>query len=167
MDKSNQNQIAKSGEFTFAEINPLDESQVLAAVSGKALKMDMSETYWTPLAIGETKRLIFQELRTETMPDFKEKDVLVDLTVAVFVEVCRDQKTGQITQQMVKTASTKIVNFVTSKNLPRHACMEVEYKGKAKSKGGNIYDNFAFYLVIQDIPEEPVATENVTAEEVK
>lgn len=167
MDKSNVNQIAKKGEFAFAEINPLDESQVLAAVSGKALKMDMSEQYWTPLNPGETKRLIFQELRTESMPDFKDKDVLVDLQVAVFVEVCRDPKTGNITQQMVKTASTKIVNFVTSKNLPRHACMEVEYKGKAKAKTGNLYDNFAFYLVIQDIPEETVETETVIAEEVK
>lgn len=158
------NQLATTGGFSFSVINPMNENAVMAAINGKTLKMDVSEIYWSPATIGEQKRLIFQELRNEQMPDFKEKDVLVDLQVAVFVEVKKDDKTGEITQQMIKTASTKIVNFCTSKGLPRHACLDVMYKGKAKAKSGNLYDDFAFYLVIQDLPEAD--TVNVNAEEV-
>lgn len=152
---TNANEAAVATRETFFnEVNPLNQTQVAAAATGKVLKFDMSANYWTPLQIGERKRLIFQETNIEPAPDFNDPAKMVDLRVAKFVEVYVDEKTGEIRQQMVRTAATKILSFIDSFNLPKHACLEIEYKGKMKSKkAARMYDDFAFYPVMQDIDQ--------------
>ena len=149
----NQNQITKS-EQMFAGINPLNRGQVELAATGLALNFDISANYWTPMQIGEKKRLIYQETATEQAPDFNDPTKLVELRVAKFVEVYINQD-GEICQQMIRTAATKILSFIDSFDLPKHACLEIVYKGKMKSKkAARMYDDFAFYPVVINVNQE-------------
>lgn len=152
MENPNNTALAVKDQNFLGEVNPLNESQVAAFATAKTLPFDMAANYWTPTAPGESKRLIFQGIATEQAPDFADASKMVDLEVARFVEVYVDDKTGEIKQQMVRTASKMILSFLKTFNggVPRHACLQVEYKGKAKGKKYQ-YDNWAFYPVIQEL----------------
>lgn len=148
---ANEAAVATRDQF-LSEVNPLDSMQVAAIANGEVLPFDMAANYWSPTEKGEKKRLIFQKIVTEPCPSFTDPTVMVDLEVAHFVEVVLDKETGEVTQNMVRTASKMIVSFLKTFNggVPKHAAMLIEYKGREKGKR-YMYDNWAIRPIIQNV----------------
>lgn len=152
MENPNETTAVAVKDQFLTEVNPLNESQVAAIATAQVLNFDMASYYWEPTVVGESKRLIFQEIRNEMLPSFTRLGEFDPVDVAYFVEVYIDQDTAEIKQRMIRTASTKILNFLKKTNggVPRHACIHIEFKGEKQGKKFR-FDDFAIYPVIQKL----------------
>lgn len=95
----------------------------------QAAPLELNGEYWTPLREGETRRMFFNELRTEITTDMASgKDV--ELLVAYFVEVIDGSK------RVVRQGSRRLtaVLEMRSKEILSGTPLEITYLGKIKNK---------------------------------
>ncbi len=145
--------IVQAGEQTlpFATVGSLTTNpEALAAlVTAPELEFDMKGEYWSPEKDGERKRLVFQHIvEKEPNPNKYGDGEIVYLDVAYFVEVY--QEDGEPKQRMLRSASTVLVSFLKKNNVPKHAAIDVVYKGKKKGDK-YMYDDFAIIPVVVDL----------------
>lgn len=127
----------------------IDELEKIA--SAPSLDFDMKGEYWTPVQPGERKRLIFQYLvKDELVPNKYGSDPseVIPIDTAYFVESYNEN--GIHKQRMIRSCATVIVSFIIRNRVPRHAVMDIQYKGKKKGSTF-FYDDFAFIPVIVNL----------------
>ncbi|MEG2761262.1 MAG: hypothetical protein RR921_08050, partial [Mucinivorans sp.] len=95
-----------------------------------AAPLELNGEYWTPLKEGETRRMFFNELRTETTTDMASGGD-IDLIVAYFVEV---QPNGD--KRVIRQGSRRLtaVLEMRAKEITSGTPLEITYLGKIKNK---------------------------------
>jgi len=166
MDKSNSktdtmqvqlhddsNAIVQPGEtrLPFAVANGngtgLSQSQLQQIANAESLDFDMKGETWSPLNVGERKRLVYQQLVKGELVANKfgnSPEELVPVDCAYFVELYHENNAFK--QRMVRSFATVVVSFLERNRVPKHAVLDIEYKGKKK---GNtfMFDDFKFIPV--------------------
>lgn len=128
-----------------AGVNKEELSQIANADN---LDFDMKGEYWTPQAIGERKRMVFQHLVKGEMIANKygaNPDEMVPVDTAYFIEVYKEG--DKVKQQMIRSCATVIVSFLERNRVPKHAILDIEYKGKKRGEKFQ-FDDFKFIPVI-------------------
>lgn len=125
----------------------LMQSQLEKIANAQSLDFDMKGETWSPQQIGERKRLVFQHLVKGELVANKygsNPDELIQVDCAYFVELYLENKI--LKQRMVRSFATVVVSFLERNRVPKHAIIDIEYKGKKK---GNtfMFDDFKFIPV--------------------
>ena len=153
VQQENQGAIVGPGEtrlpFAIAGGNGkgLDKAQLEALADAEALDFDMKGDYWTPEQIGDRKRVVFQHLVKGEMIQNKfgaDPDEKVPVDTAYFVEIYKEGE--QLKQRMLRSCATVIVSFIERNSVPKHAVLDIEYKGKKKGEKF-MFDDFKFIPV--------------------
>ena len=134
-----KNGIAVKNDVMFAtfDIANANQSHIDAVINAPSLNFDVKASYWSPEK-GEVKRLIYQGIKekVKTKNSYGEAEY-VYIDTAYFVEL---SKSGH---RMLSNASSVLVNYFQTNNTPVHAVLDITYKGKSKSKSGNMFDDFS------------------------
>lgn len=112
-----------------------------------SLDFDMKGDYWTPEKPGERKRLVFQHLVKGEMVANKfgaNPDEMIPVDTAYFVELYLENNAFK--QRMLRTCATVICSFLERYSVPKHAVLDIEYKGKKKGER-YFFDDFKFIPV--------------------
>jgi len=112
-----------------------------------SLDFDMKGDYWSPEKPGERKRLVFQHLVKGELVANKfgaNPDELIPVDTAYFVELYQENNTFK--QRMLRTCATVICSFLERNSVPKHAVLDIEYKGKKKGER-YFFDDFKFIPV--------------------
>ena len=106
--------------------------------------IDLSSEYWTPES-GESKRLIFQGLKSETSVDTRSGEE-VELLVAYFYEAISATE-GKI----IRNASRRLVGVFESATWiePGKEMFLITYLGKKKFNNGNLGDNWKVQRMVK------------------
>lgn len=136
--------------FRMAKSNGIayDKDVLEQIITADCLDFDVKGDYWSPTRPGEQKRMIFQQIKTEQVPDIfgTDKESMVEREAAYFVEVYLED--GEVKQRMIRTMATVLIAYLKKNNVPKHAAMTVEYKGKMKGRQFS-FDDFSIKLLIQ------------------
>lgn len=125
----------------------VSQEQMKAISEAESLDFDMKGDYWSPSSVGERKRVIFQHLvRGEFIQNKygSDPDERVPVDTAYFVELYKDGDT--LKQRMLRSCASVIVSFVERNAVPKHAVLDIEYKGKKKGEKF-FFDDFKFIPV--------------------
>ncbi len=108
------------------------------------LPLDLSSEYWTPLNVGEAKRLIFVKIENQQVQDMTDPSVVLDLPCAFFLE-----KTADGVKQ-IRNGSKRLVAAV--ENVRQGTPLLVNYRGKVANKN-NAYksDNWSVKPLILNV----------------
>lgn len=105
----------------------------------EAAPLPINGEYWSPAAIGETRRMFFKDIQTEVVIDrMTGKDI--ELPVAYFVEP-RDGKNYVVRQGGCRLVSV-FDSFVKSGRIVPGMAFEITYTGKQKTNTGNFVDTW-------------------------
>lgn len=119
------------------ELPDLDQAEVL--------NVDLMDDYWSPAEAGETKKVFFQKIGTRKVLDQQSGEV-IDLECAFFME--KDPKTGSY--RTVSNGSRRLVGSLQVNGVTRGMALSITYKGKKKTLGGNLCDNWSVRpLIVQ------------------
>jgi hypothetical protein len=147
------NAIVNPGEtrlpFAIANGNGagLSQSQLEQIANAESLDFDMKGETWSPLNVGERKRLVYQQLVKGELVANKfgnSPDELVPVDCAYFVELYHENNAFK--QRMVRSFATVVVSFLERNRVPKHAVLDIEYKGKKKGTTF-MFDDFKFIPV--------------------
>lgn len=123
------------------------QEQIERIMKSQKLDFDMKGDYWSPEKPGERKRLVFQYLvKGELIPNKygADPDERIPVDTAYFVELYEEN--GAYKQRMLRSCAVVVVSFLERNNVPKHAVLDVEYKGKKKGERYN-FDDFKFIPV--------------------
>jgi hypothetical protein len=123
------------------------QEQIERIMKSQKLDFDMKGDYWSPEMPGERKRLVFQYLvKGELIPNKygADPDERIPVDTAYFVELYEEN--GAYKQRMLRSCAVVVVSFIERNNVPKHAVLDVEYKGKKKGERYN-FDDFKFIPV--------------------
>jgi len=140
-------ELVSGNQVDYSQLQNLERQIQDATV----INANLLEEYWNPGqrdAKGETKKLLFKEVRTvpytSELTDKSTGEVTTETTnldVAYFVEV----KKGEA--KVIKNASWRLVNTV--KNYPSGAAFEITYVGKQKNSNSSfLSDNWSIKPLI-------------------
>lgn len=73
-----------------------------------------------------------------------DPDELIPVDTAYFVELYAEKE--QVKQRMLRSCATVIVSFLERNRVPKHAVIDIEYKGKKKGAQYS-FDDFKFIPV--------------------
>ncbi len=112
--------------------------------TAKVLPLDLSSEYWTPINIGESKRLIFVKIEIQQVQDMNDPSVVLDLPCAFFLE-----KTADGVKQ-IRNGSKRLVAAV--ENVRQGTPLLVNYRGKVLNRN-NAYksDNWSVKPLILNV----------------
>lgn len=128
-----------------AGLNPAQLEKIFLAES---LDFDLKGDYWSPEKPGERKRLVFQNLvKGELVPNKygANPDERIPVDTAYFVELYQEE--GVFKQRMLRSCATVLVSFLERNRVPRHAVLDIEFKGKKKGER-YFFDDFKFIPVV-------------------
>lgn len=119
--------------MTMKEMPDLDNAEVL--------QLDLSSEYWTPLNVGEAKRVVFLKVEETMVQDINDPNVIVSLPCAFFLE----KDSNGIKQ--IRNGSRRLVAAV--ENVPKGMPLLVTYKGKIRNKNNSFSsDNWSVKPII-------------------
>lgn len=153
LHEEENNAIVSPGEtrlpFAVAGSNGsgLNQAQLEKIFTAQSLDFDMKGEYWSPEKPGERKRVVFQYMvKGELVPNKygANPDEKVPVDTAYFVELF--QEDGVFKQRMLRSCATVVVSFIERNRVPKHAILDLEFKGKKKGEKF-MYDDFAFIPV--------------------
>lgn len=110
--------------------NPFFNQNLPDLTQATPAPIDFNSDYWTPVQVGERRRMYFSELKEETSIDM-QSGVAVDLVVAYFIEI-----NGGI-RKMVRNASKRLVGVIETFNIETGTPLEITYLGKQKNKNNS------------------------------
>lgn len=125
----------------------VSNDQIERIMKSQKLDFDMKGDYWSPEKPGERKRLVFQHLVKGEMVANKfgaDPDEKIPVDAAYFVDLYEEN--GAYKQRMLRSCATVIVSFIERNNVPKHAVLDIEYKGKKKGER-YMFDDFKFIPV--------------------
>lgn len=109
----------------------------------KASNFDLMSDYWTPEEKGESKRLIFMEVRPRTVRDFNS-DKEIELEAAYFLEFVEGR------WQTTSNGSKRLVSAIENRGIQQGQGLLVTYLGKVKNKTNSfLSDNWSVKPLIR------------------
>lgn len=112
------------------ELVNLDSGVLPDLSDAKEIPFDLMSDYWTPDKEGESKRLIFDSIRTRLVRDMQTDDTL-ELDCAFFFE----QVNGQV--KTVCNGSKRLVGVIESYKIQRGTALLITYMGKKRNKSNS------------------------------
>ena len=114
-------------DFETGEMPDLDELDIVP--------LDLASGYWTPKAIGESKRAYFLEIRDIEMQSLSDKTVTVDLPCAFFM----GKENG--TAKGFCNASKVLVSVLEQTHIEKGMAIIITYMGKKKNSSNNFHSD--------------------------
>lgn len=135
MQKNDNAIIATSEESVqkFQLVN-LDSGTIPDLQDAKEIPFDLMSDYWTPEKEGESKRLVFDSIRTRLVKDIQSDDT-IELDCAFFFE----QTNGQI--KTVCNGSKRLVGVIESYKIQRGTALLITYMGKKRNKSNSFFSD--------------------------
>lgn len=93
-----------------------------------AIPLDLMADYWTPVEVGESKRVFFTEIKERPVLDQNTGEIL-DLECAFFIE---QTPKGDLVQ--TSNGSKRLVGALISNQVPKGTALLITYLGKKKNK---------------------------------
>lgn len=101
-----------------------DIAQITDLSTYKPIGLNLSATYWSPSNVGDTKRLLFMEIKTITHVN-EETGEAKDLPTAVLVDPS--------TKEVIHQGSARLVAIFQRENTKPLTPVHITYKGKVKN----------------------------------
>lgn len=102
------------------------------------LNIDFMDDYWSPVTIGETKKVFFQKIDIRKVLE-QQSGELLDLECAFFME--KDAKTNAY--RTISNGSCRLVGALQANGVTSGMPLCITYLGKRKSSKGNQCDNWS------------------------
>lgn len=96
----------------------------------EAAPLELNGEYWSPVEVGERRRMFFKDLRVEQSIDQKSGEN-IELLVAYFVEPMEDGR-RRVVRQASRRLTAVFENYCDS--IRPGMAFEITYKGKQKNK---------------------------------
>lgn len=141
----NQNGIAKANSNG---IQSYDISKELPDLEdSEALPFDLMADYWTPVAVGESKKLFFDKIGVRKVLDQKTGEIL-ELECAFFLEQIKSSK-GETQIKSISNGSKKLVSAIEGNDIQRGTPLLITYLGKKKNAtNSNMSDQWSIKPLI-------------------
>ena len=101
-----------------------DISQITDLSTYKPIGLNLSATYWSPANVGDTKRLLFMEIKSIQHPN-EETAEAKELPTAVFVDPS--------TKEVIHQGSARLVAIFQRENTKPLTPVQITYRGKVKN----------------------------------
>lgn len=101
-----------------------DISQITDLSTYKTVGLNLSATYWSPANVGDTKRLLFMEIKSIQHPN-EETAEAKELPTAVFVDPS--------TKEVIHQGSARLVAIFQRENTKPLTPVQITYRGKVKN----------------------------------
>lgn len=101
-----------------------DISQITDLSTYKTAGLNLSATYWSPANVGDTKRLLFMEIKSIQHPN-EETAEAKELPTAVFVDPS--------TKEVIHQGSARLVAIFQRENTKPLTPVQITYRGKVKN----------------------------------
>lgn len=130
---SDKNELQVRNESTV-EIQTIDLSGTIPSLKdAQELPIDLCGNYWSPEDPGESKKLIFIEIKPQTVLSAQGTGELIDLDCAVFAE---QNENGDLVTIM--NGSRKLVGilepYVSDGKIRNGTLLKITFMGKRKNK---------------------------------
>lgn len=113
-----------------------------ALSTAQVASVDLSDEYWSPKAVGESKRMIFMGIEVRKAPDHQDKSKAVELPCAVFIEPL---PSGPAT---VINGSVRLKAVFENNEIDAGTPVQVTYKGKKTNRtNANQSDSWGVQLL--------------------
>lgn len=106
--------------------------------NAEELNIDLMDDYWSPENAGDVKRVFFQKIDTRKVLDQQTGDI-IDLECAFFTE--KDPKTGSY--RTISNGSKRLVGSLIANGIQQGMPLQITYRGKKKTQGGNLCDTWS------------------------
>jgi len=101
-----------------------DIAQITDLSTYKTVGLNLSATYWSPANVGDTKRLLFMDIKSIQHPN-EETAEAKDLPTAVFVDPS--------TKEVIHQGSARLVAIFQRENTKPLTPVQITYRGKVKN----------------------------------
>lgn len=101
-----------------------DIAQITDLSTYKPIGLNLSATYWSPANVGDTKRLLFMEIKSIQHPNEETAEAKEQLT-AVFVDPS--------TKEVIHQKSAILVGIMQRENPKPLTPFQITYRGKVKN----------------------------------
>lgn len=101
-----------------------DIAQITDLQAYKTIGLNLSATYWSPANVGDTKRLLFMEIKSIQHPN-EETAEAKELPTAVFVDPA--------TKEVIHQGSARLVAIFQRENTKPLTPVQITYRGKVKN----------------------------------
>jgi len=101
-----------------------DIAQITDLSTYKTVGLNLSATYWSPANVGDTKRLLFMEIKSIQHPN-EETAEAKELPTAVFVDPS--------TKEVIHQGSARLVAIFQRENTKPLTPVQITYRGKVKN----------------------------------
>ena len=101
----------------------------------QTMPFDLMSDYWTPEKAGESKRLVFDTVRTRMVKDMQTGEA-IELDCAFFFERSDE---GQV--KTVCNGSKRLIGVIEAYNIQRGAPMLITYMGKQKNRTNSFFSD--------------------------
>lgn len=106
--------------------------------AAEELNLDLMDDYWSPEREGEAKRVFFQKIDTRKVLDQQTGEV-IDLECVFLTE--KDPKTGSY--RTISNGSKRLVGSLMANGVQQGMPLQITYRGKKKTQGGNFCDTWS------------------------
>lgn len=113
----------------------LDKGEIPDLKNMTAMPFDLMSDYWTPEKAGESKRLVFDTIRTRMVKDMQTGEP-IELQCAFFLE---RSENGEV--KTVCNGSRRLVGVIESYDIQRGAPMLITYMGKQKNRTNSYHSD--------------------------
>jgi len=101
-----------------------DIAQITDLSTYKTVGLNLSATYWSPANVGDTKRLLFMDIKSIQHPN-EETAEAKELPTAVFVDPS--------TKEVIHQGSARLVAIFQRENTKPLTPVQITYRGKVKN----------------------------------
>lgn len=126
--------LSETGTHALSVIN-LDKGVIPDLNAMTAMPFDLMSDYWTPEKAGESKRLVFDSIRSRMVKDMQTGEP-VELECAFFFERSGD---GEV--KTVCNGSRRLVGVIEGYDIQRGAPMLITYMGKQKNRTNSFFSD--------------------------
>ncbi len=116
---------ASDNNLGLQTINPDSLIDLSTAV---AAPVDLMSDYWTPIAMGETRRVYFDRIQPMGVVDQTSGEIIYMDCAFFFWQ----EKPGEPYKQ-IRNGSKRLVGAITSFNIQRGTPLEIKYAGKKRN----------------------------------
>lgn len=121
-----QLQVQRQSPVNVPAINLAEMKEMPDLENGVVMMLDLASEYWTPLNIGEAKRLVFVRIDDTQVQDINDPSIVLSLPCAFFLE---KDATGI---KQIRNGSKRLVAAL--ENLTQGTPLLITYKGKIANK---------------------------------
>lgn len=112
----------------------LDKLQAGSLDEYEVASVDLSHEYWTPVEVGEQRRMRFVTIQNRMCPSHDDPDKEVELECAIFLDG----------ERAVCNASSRLVATFKNTTLESGTPVQITYQGKKKNRtNGNQSDHWS------------------------